>query len=403
MPSNDFVGVALIIVGENRIWCAVPSLSFLASCLSAAPCAARLLQWAKISSGASIVQGLHVPGSACRSGARGGECACAMPAEVPLLTVAQRRPDSAPCRAPRGAGGLLRAPMLAAALALAGVGMAHAAPAGEVGARASGQARGQGAIGVIEGCVEAGSNELRIPAAGARCQSGERALRLLLLRQRRRSRARHRMKGAPGPAGAVGVRGATGPRGARGLPGATGPTGAAGPTGAVGQLGLPGATGATGATGREGPAGALAGFAAAEKEGEEVALEGASEASPATVASLSLPAGRFIVQAKVETVMYDTATGATGAAICRLVDRSLADGAVLGQDESITAGAMVVPFYGVYVFNNTIPLMLALEAGSQASTLSLECWTGHEEGSGGTFRANAQKATIAAIQVSSIN
>ena len=301
------------------------------------------------------------------------------------------------------------APMLAAALALAGVGMAHAAPAGEVGAQASGQAQGQGAIGVIEGCVEAGSNELRIPAAGARCQSGERALSLLLLRQRRRSRARHRMKGAPGStgapglAGAVGVRGATGPRGARGLPGATGPTGAAGPTGAVGQLGLPGATGATGATGREGPAGALAGFAAAEKEGEEVALEGASEASPATVASLSLPAGRFIVQAKVETVMYDTSTGASGAASCRLVDRSGANGAVLGQDESITAGAMVVPFYGVYVFNNTIPLMLALEAGSQASTLSLECWTGHEEGSGGTFRANAQKATITAVQVSSIN
>jgi Collagen triple helix repeat (20 copies) len=119
--------------------------------------------------------------------------------------------------------------------------------------------------------------------------------------------------GPTGPEGPQGVAGATGPEGPQGLPGATGATGArgeqglagstgpSGPEGAQGPVGPTGAQGATGATG----AGASNGYATAA-QGVDVPLP--QDMNEETIATLTLPAGSYILSASVSLVR----TGGTG-------------------------------------------------------------------------------------------
>jgi hypothetical protein len=106
-----------------------------------------------------------------------------------------------------------------------------------------------GSNGVIHGCYDTRSGELRVvDSAESSCRRGERSIRW-------------NETGPRGPAGAAGVAGpagspgAVGPQGAAGSTGATGATGPAGAPGAVGPQGAAGSTGATGPTGPQGPQG----------------------------------------------------------------------------------------------------------------------------------------------------
>ncbi len=100
--------------------------------------------------------------------------------------------------------------------------------------------------------------------------------------------------GARGATGMTGSRGATGPTGSSGAKGATGaegPTGSRGPTGSTGTTGSAGTSGPTGATGPTGPSDLWD-----VNGGAGLALTQTDTA----VASLSLPAGRFFVEASVD-------------------------------------------------------------------------------------------------------
>jgi hypothetical protein len=267
------------------------------------------------------------------------------------------------------------------------------------------QQRRSSAVGVISGCVEAGNGELAVLDGRSRCPGGERSIALLTLSTSSAAQVRNRRpKAAPAGTGALrgpsGARGATGARGVSGPTGPAGVTGATGATGPAGPAGTPGSPGPTGPTGQEGPPGVAAAFGATLTPGKEVAIEGSSEAAPASVLSLALPAGSFVVQAKVDLVMYSTEAGGTGVAQCKLTDALTGQSASLAEDRSLTAGAMAVPYFYVYVFNNTVPLMLVLQA-ERSSTVTLGCWAAMASGKG-TFRANAQRAAIAAIQATRI-
>jgi Collagen triple helix repeat (20 copies) len=91
--------------------------------------------------------------------------------------------------------------------------------------------------------------------------------------------------GPQGPAGPVGPVGAQGPAGAQGLPGP------AGPTGPMGPAGLQGPAGPVGPVGPQGPAGS----AATVQAYATAALPGTAVGTPSTLASLALPAGKYIV------------------------------------------------------------------------------------------------------------
>ena len=126
----------------------------------------------------------------------------------------------------------------------------------------------------IFSCVTVDTGELRIINADETCAPGE-------------ERLAWNQRGLPGPRGKQGLqgaRGAQGPQGAQGVPGATGPQGVPGPQG------LPGDVGRRGPVGPQGPIGPSDGFSAA--------LSGAAFGdSGAVLASLTLPAGTYLVDA----------------------------------------------------------------------------------------------------------
>ena len=159
--------------------------------------------------------------------------------------------------------------------------------------------------------------------------------------------------GAQGPAGAIGPVGPAGPIGLPGPIGLTGPAGAQGPAGPPGATGATGPTGATGATGPAGPAGprgpagpqgppGTSGSAAAftEQVGlPQSSLPGIGAFVFSEVASLALPAGSYLVTAKV---VLNNDSGDAGGVTCvftqsgsgSLLDR--ADGALAAGSGSDT-------------------------------------------------------------------
>jgi hypothetical protein len=138
-----------------------------------------------------------------------------------------------------------------------------------------------GPDGVINACYNTGSNpsgQLRVidPATGAKCSKNEYALNF-------------NQQGPKGDQGDVG------PQGAKGDTGATGPTGATGATGPIGPAGVQGPAGAAGAA--TPPAYAIAGI--------DLAVVGVDSRETKTIASLSLPAGRYALSAPLSFVNFD--------------------------------------------------------------------------------------------------
>jgi hypothetical protein len=223
----------------------------------------------------------------------------------------------------------------------------------------------------------------RISKKKLRCRKGE-------------SRLSWRSAGLPGRPGAKGVNGVAG---RDGLNGKDGVNGANGRDGTSGTNGVDGVNGVNGTNGKDGANGAVAGFATAPLS-EGVTFTAASEGSPQTVVSMALPAGRFIANAKVEAVLSDTKSGGRAAVECRLLDTPSGSGEI-ASDTSGWAALINFPFVTVDVAQNTLPLTLAVESPTEASTMSVVCWVGVKETAGGTLTAEANNASITAVQTAS--
>ena len=135
--------------------------------------------------------------------------------------------------------------------------------------------------GVIHGCYNTGSNpsgQLRVidPATGAKCSKNEYALSF-------------------NQQGPKGDRGEVGPQGPKGDTGATGPQGATGATGPTGPIGP---------SGPQGPAGAATPPAYAI-DGIALEVVGVGSRETKTIASLTLPAGRYALSAPLSFVNHD--------------------------------------------------------------------------------------------------
>ena len=217
----------------------------------------------------------------------------------------------------------------------------------------------------------------RVSKKKLRCRKGE-------------SRLSWRSTGSPGRNGVNGL---------AGKDGINGKDGASGPDGRDGSNGTNGVDGTNGSDGKDGANGAVAGFATAPMS-EGVAFTSASEGSPQTITSMTLPAGSFVANAKVEVLLSDTKSGGRANVGCRLVDSPSGAGAV-ASDTSEWATLIDFPFVVVNVAQNTLPLTLAINSPTEASTLSVVCWVGVKEAAGGTFSAKAENAAITAVQTTS--
>ncbi|MCW3031458.1 MAG: hypothetical protein JWM66_1591 [Solirubrobacterales bacterium] len=195
-------------------------------------------------------------------------------------------------------------------------------------------------------------------------------------------------------AGPAGRNGLNGGNGAPGSDGAAGRTGAAGKDGVNGKDGL---NGKDGVNGLDGANGAVGGFAAAQAAGEAVSYSAATEGSPATILSKSLPAGNFIVAAKAELVYTDTKAGGAAATVCKLIDIPAGGGAT-SSDTSSWASLVNVPALVFDLAQTTIPFSLRVDSPLHASTLTMVCYLAIKETAGGTFSAEAKNASITAVQ-----
>ena len=186
----------------------------------------------------------------------------------------------------------------------------------------------------------------------------------------------------PGTGGAAGRDGAAGKDGVNGTAGVNGKDGAAGKDGVNGENGANGAVG---------------GFGIALAPGESIPYTSATEGSPATILSKTLPAGNFIVGAKAELVYTDTKTGGAAATVCKLIDIPSGGGAT-SSDTSSWASLINVPALVADVVQNTIPFALRVDSPLHASTLTIACYLAIKEAAGGTFAAEAKNASISAVQ-----
>ena len=185
--------------------------------------------------------------------------------------------------------------------------------------------------------------------------------------------------------------------GANGAPGRDGAAGKDGFNGKDGIAGKNGINGRDGANGEDGANGAVGGFAAALAGGEAVPYTTATEGSPATILSKTLPAGNFIASGKVELVYTDTKAGAAAASVCKLIDIPAGGGAT-SSDTSSWASLVNVPFVTFVFSQATIPFWLAVNSPSHPSTLTVACYLKLKEAAGGALSAEASNAAITAVQ-----
>jgi hypothetical protein len=101
----------------------------------------------------------------------------------------------------------------------------------------------------------------------------------------------------------------------------------------------------------------------------------------------------------VEVLLSDTKAGGFAGIDCRLLDTPSGGGAV-ASDTSGWASQINVSFV-TNVAQNTVPLTVAVESPAHPSTLSLLCWVAVKEGAGGVFTAQANNASITAVQTTS--
>ena len=122
------------------------------------------------------------------------------------------------------------------------------------------------------------------------------------------------MRGATAAQGASGGTGSSGERGPAGTTGSTGGTGEKGATGSGGT------TGQEGATGKAGVDGAVAGYSAIQ-----VGSVNITSGKEVLILSKTLPAGHYLVSAKV-----NTSAQATGAGLAR-INCYLLDGGAIAE------------------------------------------------------------------------
>jgi len=171
--------------------------------------------------------------------------------------------------------------------------------------------------------------------------------------------------------------------------------GLAGNNGTNGTNGTNGKEGVAGKEGKEGANGAVAGYSLTHSAGVE--FQSGSEGSPTTIASRALPAGNYLVNGKTELLMSNTKAGGEASVSCKLVDTPSGGGGVV-SDTSAWASLINFPFFIVDLAQNTVPFSLAVNSGAHSSTLSLVCWVGLLEASGGTFTVSAGNTSITAVQ-----
>ena len=162
--------------------------------------------------------------------------------------------------------------------------------------------------------------------------------------------------GPQGPAGndgAAGAAGAVGPQGPAGPAGPQGATGADGATGATGPQGPAGATGATGPQGLTGPG--------AEGYADQTATAVSIGTSDVTLATLSLPAGSYLLTAKASLIR----TSGSGTTTCTLYNGAT----VLDQlqNQSSSSGEVNV-LHTALTLANTSSVTFACRASSGASS-----------------------------------
>jgi hypothetical protein len=241
----------------------------------------------------------------------------------------------------------------------------------------------------------------RIAKKKLRCRKGESRLSW----SSSGSAGRNGTNGSDGKDGANGLSGVNGTGGANGKDGASGKdglngtdgiNGTNGTNGVDGKDGMNGTNGVDGKDGTNGTNGAAAGFATLPMT-EGVAFTTASEGSPQTIVSMTLPAGSYIASGKVEARLSDSKAGGRADVECRLLDTPTGGGTI-AFDTSGWAALIDFPFISVDVAQNTLPLTVAVDSPAQPSTLSLVCWVGVNEAAGGTFAAEANNASITAVQ-----
>jgi len=153
------------------------------------------------------------------------------------------------------------------------------------------------------------------------------------------------------------------PSGSAGPPGPTGPAGPQGPTGLAGPAGKAGATGA------QGPSGLVAAYT--QTAGTSGSFEPVPLGTYSTLDSLTLPAGRYAIFAKIILEGNDLKSSE----LCRLIVGSDSDDALGGNDSSTASMSLV-------------------DQLTAAGTANLQCWSaaGHQ----GLWAS----ARITAVQVS---
>jgi len=165
---------------------------------------------------------------------------------------------------------------------------------------------------------------------------------------------------------------------------AKGPQGPAGPAGAAGKNGTDGKNGTNGTNGTNGADGAVAGLSA---KGGLVEFTGTSK----TVASLNLPAGSFIVQAKTQVGGSATSAGYMNDA-CTLADGSASNHA------QFSAPFTPAQIFTIRLAETSLPMEIAVTSNSP-SVVTLTCEDVSHEGT--AFSTSASDSVITAIQTTS--
>jgi hypothetical protein len=196
--------------------------------------------------------------------------------------------------------------------------------------------------------------------------------------------------GATGVAGTTGATGAQGPAGPTGETGATGVAGTKGATGASGAAGPAGATGETGAVGPTGAGGAVGGYSASNAGPVNFTLSKSGTPAP-ILTKEGIPAGSFIVYAKLVVTASDSEPGATWLAECTLTDKP---GTV---EDTAAATGLVAADHSLDNSETTLSLGMAV-ATTGVSKLTLACANASNSSTTGSFTLKAAYASITAVQ-----
>ncbi len=234
--------------------------------------------------------------------------------------------------------------------------------------------------GVIHGCYQKSDGKLRVVNDPSTCRDAELPISW-------------NQTGPQGPKGDTGATGPQGHTGPQGLPGQKGDTGATGPQGPQGD---PGPQGLQGAAGPPGPAGAAHAFEFYFRPSRDILP---IRSAAVTAGHLTLPAGTFMVSARVLVHSFDGSLlpGPREASCVIVPDNTSAIFLGEGLDESSTI------VHGNFKSGN-IALLAAYSSNggpSDAHGVQVRCW-GESTTSAGFTDMKVGFVKIDAIQVSDV-